>query len=100
MAMVSVSIYLYILIACLLSYFITHLQCITVFLIAGNPWESAPANGFREVFKMLSETNLRKTEQAITPNAKPPFVEKMNWELIREPSQAGENNIVVTWLGQ
>ncbi|KAI7857625.1 beta-lactamase superfamily domain-containing protein [Circinella umbellata] len=64
-----------------------------------NPWESATAQGLRETFKMLSEVNLRKTEQKITSDAKPPIVEKMNWELIREPSQAGENNIVVTWLG-
>ncbi|KAI9498659.1 beta-lactamase superfamily domain-containing protein [Zychaea mexicana] len=52
------------------------------------------------MFKMLSEVGLRKTEQSITPNAKPPTVDAMNWKLIREAtSQAGEKAIVVTWLG-
>ncbi|KAI9258971.1 beta-lactamase superfamily domain-containing protein [Phascolomyces articulosus] len=64
-----------------------------------NPWESAAPNGIRETIKMLSEISLRKTERSITPNAKPPTVEKMNWGLIQEPKQAGDKNIVVTWLG-
>ena len=49
---------------------------------------------------MLTEMKISKAEAAITPNDKPRTVEKMNWDLIRDPNKAGANNIVVTWLGQ
>ncbi|KAI8144925.1 beta-lactamase superfamily domain-containing protein [Fennellomyces sp. T-0311] len=64
-----------------------------------NPWESATTNGFKEMFKMFGEINIRKTEATITADTKPITVDEMNWDLIRDPEQAGENNIVVTWLG-
>lgn len=67
---------------------------------AENPWPSAASVGWSKYLKVLSELQLGKTEAAITAANKPPKVEKLKWEVINDPSKAGENTVVATWLGQ
>ncbi|KAL1936655.1 hypothetical protein VTP01DRAFT_789 [Rhizomucor pusillus] len=64
-----------------------------------NPWPSAASVGWSKYLKVLSELQLGKTEAAITAANKPPKVEKLKWEVINDPSKAGENTVVATWLG-
>ncbi|KAI7877456.1 Metallo-hydrolase/oxidoreductase [Lichtheimia hyalospora FSU 10163] len=64
-----------------------------------NPWESAHQQTPFETIKMLFENKLGKAEAAITESSKPQTVEQMQWDIINTPSKAGDDAVVVTWIG-